>query len=59
LVEKEWREGTAKGRAAGDENAGAASLILVGRRSQSKFFSNGFQLEDILLPHFIQSTYSC
>jgi Delta3-Delta2-enoyl-CoA isomerase len=40
-VEKSWREKWRAARAASDANAGGGALIIVGRRDQDKFFSNG------------------
>ncbi|EJD49754.1 ClpP/crotonase [Auricularia subglabra TFB-10046 SS5] len=48
IVEREWRLSRAKGRKAKDEKAGHGSLVIVGDRSQDKFFSNGLQYEDVL-----------
>ena len=58
LIEKDWRESTTAAKKANpkDEKAGAGSLVIVGKRGQEKFFSNGFQFEDVLEnPHFIHS----
>ncbi|KAH7106534.1 ClpP/crotonase [Auriculariales sp. MPI-PUGE-AT-0066] len=56
LIERDWRESTAKLRKAKDEKAGAGSLIITGQ--QEKFFSNGFELEDIQIPWFIRAYYN-
>ncbi|KZV84657.1 ClpP/crotonase [Exidia glandulosa HHB12029] len=48
IVERDWRESTAKARKAGDKQAGHGSLVIVGKRDQEKFFSNGFPYEDIV-----------
>jgi hypothetical protein len=39
-VEREWRD-SRRGKDAADESVGAGALILVGNRSQDKFFCNG------------------
>jgi len=41
LVEKHWRERWRKAWDAGDKEGGRGALIIVGRRDQDKFFSNG------------------
>jgi hypothetical protein len=40
-VEKHWRERWRKAWEAGDREGGRGALIIVGRRDQDKFFSNG------------------
>jgi hypothetical protein len=41
IVEREWRKERAEGKAKKDKNAGTAALVIVGRLTQEKFFSNG------------------
>ena len=41
IVERDWRNVWRAARAAKDKTGGRGSLILVGNRSQDKFFSNG------------------
>ena len=40
-VEKHWREGWRISQAAKDKDGGKGAVIIVGRRDQDKFFSNG------------------
>jgi hypothetical protein len=40
-VERSWREKWRAARAASDSNGGGGALIIVGKRDQDKFFSNG------------------
>jgi hypothetical protein len=40
-VEKSWREEWRAAKAADVKNGGRGALIIVGRRDQNKFFSNG------------------
>ena len=40
-VERHWRENWRAARAAKDKNGGRGTLIIVGKRGQNKFFSNG------------------
>lgn len=59
IVENDWRQSSAAARKAGDKQAGAGSLVIVGKRGQDKFFSNGFPYEDVLKkPWYIQSFYN-
>lgn len=41
IVEKHWRERWRKAWDVGDKEGGRGALIIVGRRDQDKFFSNG------------------
>ena len=41
VVERDWRDGWRKAQAAKDKKGGYGALIIVGKRSQDKFFSNG------------------
>lgn len=40
-VERHWRENWRAARAAKDNEGGKGTLIIVGKRTQNKFFSNG------------------
>ena len=40
-VEKHWRENWGAAQAAKDKEGGKGAVIIVGRRDQDKFFSNG------------------
>lgn len=40
-VERSWRQAWRTARATSDQNGGKGALIVVGRRDQDKFFSNG------------------
>ena len=40
-VERDWRENWRAAKKAKDQNGGNGALIIVGRRDQDKFFSNG------------------
>ncbi|KDQ57235.1 hypothetical protein JAAARDRAFT_70164 [Jaapia argillacea MUCL 33604] len=46
-VEKHWRNDRTKAMAAADKNGGKGALIIVGKRNQSKFFSNGLDYDSI------------
>jgi hypothetical protein len=41
VVERHWREQWRAAKDAKDDNAGGGALIIVGKRNQHKFFSNG------------------
>lgn len=49
IVEKDWRERWRAAQAADKpvKGAGAGALIIVGRMKQQKFFSNGFEYEEV------------
>lgn len=50
-VEKHWRgERSAGQKDVNDKESGKGALIIVGRRDQDKFFSNGLLPPAILLP---------
>ncbi|PPQ88955.1 hypothetical protein CVT25_005054 [Psilocybe cyanescens] len=66
-VELEWRErrrtsaheNKSKDKSKNPENAGRGALIIVGRRDQDKFFSNGLNYADSLKdPNFFQLTFN-
>ena len=40
-VERQWRDSWGKSQETGDKKLGKGALIIVGRRDQDKFFSNG------------------
>lgn len=59
LVEKHWRERWRKARDAGDKEGGRGALIIVGRRDQDKFFSNGLDYENARDdPNFFPETFN-
>jgi len=41
LIEREWRGQLRAAQQSNDKGGGKGSLIIVGRRDQDKFFSNG------------------
>jgi len=41
MVEREWREQMRAAQASNDKEGARGALIIVGRRDQDKFFSNG------------------
>lgn len=41
VVEREWQEGWKKAQGVKDKTGGEGALIIVGRKDQDKFFSNG------------------
>lgn len=41
MVEREWRGQRLAAKQSNDKEGGKGSLIIVGRRDQDKFFSNG------------------
>jgi hypothetical protein len=43
-VERHWREQWRTAKASADKKGGGGALIIVGNRSQDKFFSNGTSL---------------
>jgi len=56
-VEREWRAQRAEASKNLSSDGASGSLIIVGRRSQDKFFSNGLDLENSLRdPNFFQLT---
>jgi len=58
VVEREWRKERAEGKAKQDKNAGTAALVIVGRRDQEKFFSNGFDYPSVFGdPGFFSGTF--
>ncbi|EIW84215.1 ClpP crotonase [Coniophora puteana RWD-64-598 SS2] len=46
-VEAHWTQNRDSGRSSKDKEAGRGALIFIGKRSQDKFFSNGFDYESI------------
>ncbi|KAI0261493.1 ClpP/crotonase [Gloeopeniophorella convolvens] len=57
-VEREWRKERAEGKSRKDKDAGTAALIIVGRLSQDKFFSNGFDFPSVLAdPAWFPATF--
>jgi len=58
-VEKSWREEWRAAKAAKDQNGGKGALIIVGKRDQDKFFSNGFDFANIIAdPTFFPETFN-
>jgi len=58
IVEREWRKERAEGKAKKDKNAGTAALVIVGRLTQEKFFSNGFDYPSVSGdPGFFSATF--
>ncbi|TFY55468.1 hypothetical protein EVJ58_g8237 [Rhodofomes roseus] len=47
IVECDWREGWRAARKAKDKDGGGGALIIVGKRGQNKFFSNGLELDKL------------
>lgn len=43
VVERDWRERWRSAHATKDEAGGRGALVIVGKRGQNKFFSNGMQ----------------
>ncbi|KAK7690621.1 hypothetical protein QCA50_005720 [Cerrena zonata] len=53
IVERDWRNVWRAARAAKDKTGGRGALILVGNRSQDKFFSNGLDYDNLTKdPHY-------
>jgi len=50
IVEKEWRAGwrVAQKNKNAAKGAGSGALIIVGRLDQQKFFSNGFDFQQVM-----------
>ncbi|KAH9940991.1 ClpP/crotonase-like domain-containing protein [Amylocystis lapponica] len=46
-VEKHWRDGFREAHAKKDKDGGKGALIIVGKRGQNKFFSNGLDLATV------------
>jgi len=57
IVERNWREVSRHAKKNGEADAGRGCLIIIGKRSQNKFFSNGFQYEDVLKKHWFIPGY--
>ncbi|KII89779.1 hypothetical protein PLICRDRAFT_138074 [Plicaturopsis crispa FD-325 SS-3] len=56
-VEKHWREQWRPAQATKTKEGGAGALIIVGRRDQDKFFSNGLDFENAVAnPNFFNDT---
>ncbi|KAI0058775.1 ClpP/crotonase [Artomyces pyxidatus] len=59
-VEREWRESwhAAKRGSKRDASAGTGALVIVGKRGQDKFFSNGFDYPSVVGdPHWFPATF--
>ncbi|KZS92657.1 ClpP/crotonase [Sistotremastrum niveocremeum HHB9708] len=58
-VEREWRQGWRSAQAAKDPKKGAGALIIVGKRGQDKFFSNGLDYKNVAGKHwFFRQTFN-
>jgi len=58
-VERDWREQWRTAQKAKDKNGGKGALIIVGRRDQDKFFSNGLDFASIVSdPNFFPCTFN-
>ncbi|KZT73101.1 ClpP/crotonase [Daedalea quercina L-15889] len=52
IVERDWRERWRTARNTKDKEGGRGTLVIVGKRGQNKFFSNGLELDKIMSdPH--------
>ncbi|KAJ7284633.1 ClpP/crotonase-like domain-containing protein [Mycena rebaudengoi] len=59
LVETHWREQWRAAQKSKDKSGGNGALIIVGRRDQDKFFSNGLDLALVQPnPNFFPSTFN-
>jgi len=67
IVEREWRDqwrqaqasGASKANEPANKNAGRGALIIVGKRDQNKFFSNGLDYVNAIKdPNFFKFTYN-
>ncbi|GLB40509.1 putative enoyl-CoA hydratase/isomerase [Lyophyllum shimeji] len=58
-VERDWREQWRAALKAKDKNGGKGALIIVGRRDQDKFFSNGLDFANVVDdPNFFPNTFN-
>lgn len=58
-VERDWREQWRAAQKAKDKNGGKGALIIVGRRDQDKFFSNGLDYANVVSdPNFFPNTFN-
>ncbi|KAI0925905.1 hypothetical protein AcV5_008512 [Taiwanofungus camphoratus] len=48
IVERDWRERWRIAQKNKDKDGGRGALVIVGKRDQSKFFSNGFDYESVV-----------
>ncbi|OBZ72728.1 Enoyl-CoA delta isomerase 3 [Grifola frondosa] len=63
VVEKHWREGWRAARVSKDEAGGKGAVIIVGKRGQDKFFSNGLDFANAtkdpsFTPNFFPLTFN-
>ncbi|KAF8150775.1 ClpP/crotonase-like domain-containing protein [Crassisporium funariophilum] len=59
MVERQWREQRRSALKSKDKDGGKGALIIVGRRDQDKFFSNGLDYENAIKdPNFFQLTFN-
>ncbi|KAG5720931.1 hypothetical protein E4T56_gene865 [Termitomyces sp. T112] len=58
-VERDWREHWRTAQKNKDKTGGKGALIIVGKRSQDKFFSNGLDLPNVIPnPNFFPATFN-
>ncbi|KAK7454460.1 hypothetical protein VKT23_011216 [Stygiomarasmius scandens] len=58
-VERDWREGWRRSQKDKESQEGKGALIIVGRRDQDKFFSNGLDFPKVVNdPNFFPLTYN-
>ncbi|KAF8525834.1 ClpP/crotonase-like domain-containing protein [Hysterangium stoloniferum] len=58
-IELAWRNSVRDAKAKKDHDGGKGALIIIGKRNQDKFFSNGFHYPDVVKnPAFIPNTYN-
>ncbi|KAF8656871.1 hypothetical protein AX16_002417 [Volvariella volvacea WC 439] len=58
-VEQHWRENWRAARLAKDKSGGKGALIIVGKRDQDKFFSNGLDFPNVVAnPNFFPVTFN-
>ncbi|KAF9466524.1 ClpP/crotonase-like domain-containing protein [Collybia nuda] len=59
VVEREWRNQWRVAQKAKDKDGGKGALIIVGRRDQDKFFSNGLDFASVVPnPNFFPATFN-
>ncbi|KAG5636065.1 putative secondary metabolism biosynthetic enzyme [Sphagnurus paluster] len=58
-VERHWREQWRAAQSAKDKSGGKGALIIVGRKNQDKFFSNGLDFANVVSnPNFFPMTFN-
>ncbi|RDB26425.1 Enoyl-CoA delta isomerase 3 [Hypsizygus marmoreus] len=59
VVERDWRERWRTAQNTKDKTGGKGALIIVGRRDQDKFFSNGLDIVNVIPnPNFFPTTFN-